>query len=1006
MGRAPSGVGPTLPQPGHQHVASASGHGQQRVVAALASVAVVARPLLRQPIGLADGGIKINGEWCVAAVKLNWEAPADNADDITGYRVLRAKGTADLSALADDTGSPDTTYSDATAERGESYSYRVLALRGSVASAESDLVQVEVPSGPTAMEVEVTAVPIVVTSTTDDYFVLYVKHDVGDTEQEYPVLVKLGEAGTTTLAENVEALPAERYKVEKFLVANPSDVDGDCVDDISELNDLGAMNPVNPADAIDINDGSLTITDHLLFESFAQLWIPHSPQSVTHLKFMLADLDSARPRVYFMNNKTRAGHKRFAIDVLGVQPDTQEEWVKGQIAYSPNLILPNGRRGGYFFSTFRDRYSPSQIERTYTLLAASMPVLASNLVYWMPDTKLSTFQSILQSLRESRVPLAFNEDVFPSDISFLPLNPAVGYGRLQVLEPADRPHPHDIALYETLPNELPRVAGIISTVPQTPLSHVNLRAIQNGIPNAYIRGALDDSYVETLVGDYVYYLVTKDGWELRAATLAEVETHYAASRPAQTQSPQRDLTVTTITALDDIDFEDWNAFGVKAANLSVLRTLGFPEGTVPDGFAIPFYFYDEFMKANDLYDDVTEMLANEEFQTDFEVQDDMLDDLRDDIKDAETPQWIIDALAVMHATYPEGQSLRYRSSTNNEDLPGFNGAGLYDSKTQKAKETEEDGIDKSLKQVFASLWTFRAFTEREFHRIDHMAAAMGVLVHPNFKDELANGVAVTFDPYSDEYDSYYVNTQIGEDLVTNPEAHSVPEEILLNRAVGNGYRILATSNQVEPPGQLLMSDDQYEQLKGHLTTIHDHFEPLYDPATGEPFAMEIEFKITSDNVLAIKQARPWVFPAPVMPSNNVATGRPTISGTAQVDETLTADTSGIADSDGLDDATFSYQWLTKVGDVEADIAGATGASYTLVATDEGKTIRVRVSFTDDASNEETLTSEATAAVEPMPVSEEGAAIWSATMTVGPDNYGYGYSAFSGVGELSPHLLRA
>ena len=61
VGRAPSGVGPTLPQPGHQHVASASGHGQQRVVAALASVAVVARPLLRQPVGLADGGIKING---------------------------------------------------------------------------------------------------------------------------------------------------------------------------------------------------------------------------------------------------------------------------------------------------------------------------------------------------------------------------------------------------------------------------------------------------------------------------------------------------------------------------------------------------------------------------------------------------------------------------------------------------------------------------------------------------------------------------------------------------------------------------------------------------------------------------------------------------------------------------------------------------------------------------------------------------------------------------------
>ena len=56
-----------------------------------------------------------------------------------------------------------------------------------------------------------------------------------------------------------------------------------------------------------------------------------------------------------------------------------------------------------------------------------------------------------------------------------------------------------------------------------------------------------------------------------------------------------------------------------------------------------------------------------------------------------------------------------------------------------------------------------------------------------------------------------------------------------------------------------MSDAQLTQLREHLTVIHDHFEGLYNPADGEPFAMEIEFKITSENILAIKQARPWVF---------------------------------------------------------------------------------------------------------------------------------------------------
>ena len=93
--------------------------------------------------------------------------------------------------------------------------------------------------------------------------------------------------------------------------------------------------------------------------------------------------------------------------------------------------------------------------------------------------------------------------------------------------------------------------------------------------------------------------------------------------------------------------------------------------------------------------------------------------------------------------------------------------------------------------------------------------------------------------------------------------------------------------------------------------------------------------------------------------NNAATGAPTISGTAQVGQMLTASTSGISDSDGLTNATFAYQWLTS-GDAEID--GATSATNTLVEADEGKTIKVRVSFTDDAGNEETLTSAVTVAV--------------------------------------------
>ena len=91
---------------------------------------------------------------------------------------------------------------------------------------------------------------------------------------------------------------------------------------------------------------------------------------------------------------------------------------------------------------------------------------------------------------------------------------------------------------------------------------------------------------------------------------------------------------------------------------------------------------------------------------------------------------------------------------------------------------------------------------------------------------------------------------------------------------------------------------------------------------------------------------------------SAATGQPTISGTARVGQTLTADTSGIADADGLTSVSYSYQWSRVLDTVETEISGAESSTYTLVAADLGKTIRVKVTFTDDADNPETAISDA------------------------------------------------
>ena len=126
--------------------------------------------------------------------------------------------------------------------------------------------------------------------------------------------------------------------------------------------------------------------------------------------------------------------------------------------------------------------------------------------------------------------------------------------------------------------------------------------------------------------------------------------------------------------------------------------------------------------------------------------------------------------------------------------------------------------------------------------------------------------------------------------------------------------------------------------------------------------------------------------------NSPATGAPTISGTAQVGETLMADTSGIADADGLSSVRYEYQWLAD----DSDISGATNATYTLAAEDEGKAIKVQVSFTDDAGHNETLTSAATDAV----VARPNSGLSAPPVVDGPNNVNYVENATSPVARYS------
>ena len=148
-----------------------------------------------------------------------------------------------------------------------------------------------VANAPGPTEVAVDAIPIVVSSTTDDYFVLYASFDVDGQTWEMPVAVVLGEAGTTTLAQNAEALTQARYRIEKYLVADPADVDGDCVDDITELKNPSVTSPVNAASAIDRRDGSVSVPnlDASLRKAYTRPYQFTGTESASGVKILVTD---------------------------------------------------------------------------------------------------------------------------------------------------------------------------------------------------------------------------------------------------------------------------------------------------------------------------------------------------------------------------------------------------------------------------------------------------------------------------------------------------------------------------------------------------------------------------------------------------------------------------------------------------------------------------------------------------------------------------------------------
>ena len=185
-----------------------------------------------------------------------------------------------------------------------------------------------------------------------------------------------------------------------------------------------------------------------------------------------------------------------------------------------------------------------------------------------------------------------------------------------------------------------------------------------------------------------------------------------------------------------------------------------------------------------------------------------------------------------------------------------------------------------------------------------------------------------------------------------------------------GEELTASTSGISDADGLDNASFAYQWIRAS-TDIDGAIASTYTPVAadeGERLKVRVSFTDDAGNGESlVSAATAAVAAAP--PTNTAAAGAPTIGGTAQVGEELTASTSGISDADGLDDADFAHQWIRA----SADIDGATGSTYTPVAADEGERLKVRVGFTDDAGNGESLVSAATDAVAAAPPTNTAAA---------------------------------
>ena len=468
----------------------------------------------------------------------------------------------------------------------------------------------------------------------------------------------------------------------------------------------------------------------------------------------------------------------------------------------------------------------------------------------------------------SRIPTIRTEAVFDGQ-QYQPLNQRVGFGTLRfarVAELAATPAlPTEIIVLDRVPNDISIVSGVITQEFQTPLSHINILSKNRGTPNMALRDAFDNKQLRAMEGSLVRLEVSPQEFTIAAATSDEAKAYWDSLRPSEPVVPSFDLSLQQPQDLGPLDATAARFIGAKAANMAEMTRLRTRDGhaiPLPDmPFALPFHTYEQHLRDNGMWDLVEQLLDDHAVQPlDPATLRRRLFALRWAIYSAPIRASLLARVTnELETRYGTTTRVRFRSSTNAEDLPNFSGAGLYTSAGATLEEGQES-IANAIRVVWASTWNYQAFVERDFYRVDHRSVYMGVLIHPAFAGELANGVALTINEFTTSRPAFYINSQVGEVSVTNPTGEATPEQILYYTWYEEPeYEVITRSSLIErhenwPAGPAIFTDSELNQLADYLGVIHHHFRQ--NLSGGAEFAMDVEFKLAPGRRLVIKQARP------------------------------------------------------------------------------------------------------------------------------------------------------